>query len=212
MRSISRRDFLHRMALSGGVLTMGPHHLLATQTWPSSPFLQGNYALVHEEITVEVLEVVGALPQELHGMFVCNGPNPQFPPLGNYHWFDGDGMLHGVRIAAGKASYRHRYVRTAGWQLEQQAGAALWGGFNAPPPVPAPRPVHPASKIPATPPWSSITRSCWRYGKAAIRTRSDSPISARWVNTPSMVLCSTTSRRTRKSIRTPEKCSASVTA
>ena len=23
-----------------------------------------------------------------------NGPNPAFPPVGGYHWFDGDGEFH----------------------------------------------------------------------------------------------------------------------
>jgi len=135
MNTINRRCFLQWSALSGGALALDPHWLLAAQARSPSPFLQGNYAPVPEEIIVENLEIVGALPKALHGMFVRNGPNPQFPPRGHYHWFDGDGMLHGVRLAEGKASYRNRYVRTAGWQLEREAGEALWGGFNDPPSI-----------------------------------------------------------------------------
>jgi carotenoid cleavage dioxygenase-like enzyme len=48
----------------------------------------------------------GTLPPDMDGMFVRNGPNPQFPPLGPYHWFVGDGMVHGVRGHDGQASYR----------------------------------------------------------------------------------------------------------
>jgi len=66
-------------------------------------------------------------------MFVRNGPNPQWSPIGRYHWFDGDGMLHGVRISNGKASYRNRYVRTKGWQIEHEAGEAVWTGLLEPP-------------------------------------------------------------------------------
>ena len=62
-------------------------------------------------------------------MFLRNGPNPQFPPLGRYHWFDGDGMVHGVLIEDGKALYRIRYVRTAGFLAEQQEGKAIWPGI-----------------------------------------------------------------------------------
>ena len=40
---------------------------------------------------VQGLEVVGTLPRELDGIFIRNGPNPQFPPEGpgpgNYHWY-----------------------------------------------------------------------------------------------------------------------------
>ncbi|MFO0876036.1 MAG: carotenoid oxygenase family protein [Gemmataceae bacterium] len=117
-----RRTFL---AASAGAL-------LAADSKPrpiTSPFLEGNYGPVREEITAEKLEVVGKLPAEMDGMFVRNGPNPQFHPRSAYHWFDGDGMLHGVRIRAGKASYRNRYVRTEGWQEEHAAGKALYDGL-----------------------------------------------------------------------------------
>ncbi len=43
-----------------------------------SPFLEGNFAPVHEEVTIDRLEVMGEIPRELRGMFVRNGPNPQF--------------------------------------------------------------------------------------------------------------------------------------
>jgi len=66
-------------------------------------------------------------------MFLRNGSNPQWLPKGQYHWFDGDGMLHGVGISNGKASYRNRYVRTKGWQIEHEAGEAVWTGLLEPP-------------------------------------------------------------------------------
>ncbi len=123
-----RRQFLHASLLSvlgldarGAAPPMKPVKL--------SPFLQGNFAPVHEETTAENLPIVGKLPAGLEGMFVRTGPNPQFPPKGAYHWFDGDGMLHGVRLQSGKASYRNRYVRTAGFEEEKKAGRALYEGL-----------------------------------------------------------------------------------
>lgn len=98
-----------------------------------NPYLEGNFAPVRSEITADELKVIGELPPDLSGMFVRNGPNPQFPPMGRYHWFDGDGMLHGVRIHQGKASYRNRYVRTQGFQLEREASGAIWTGLLEPP-------------------------------------------------------------------------------
>ncbi len=98
-----------------------------------NPFLDGNFAPVREEITADDLKIIGELPPDLSGMFVRNGPNPQWQPKGQYHWFDGDGMLHGVRISNGKASYRDRYVRTKGWQIEHEAGKAVWSGLLEPP-------------------------------------------------------------------------------
>jgi len=98
-----------------------------------NPYLEGNFAPVQEEVTADNLTVIGELPPDLSGMFVRNGPNPQFPPIGHYHWFDGDGMLHGVRISNGKASYRNRYVKTKGFKIEQDAGRGIWTGLLEPP-------------------------------------------------------------------------------
>src|SRR5215212_4790103 len=100
-------------------------------------FLQGNFSPVREEITADNLTVIGKLPPEMDGMFVRNGPNPQFPPIKNYHVFEGDGMLHGVHIREGRASYRNRYIRTPYWKAENAAGRALYGSFLDPPSVTA---------------------------------------------------------------------------
>jgi carotenoid cleavage dioxygenase len=79
----------------------------------SNPFLEGNLAPVHEEVTAFNLEVTGTLPPELDGRYLRNGPNP----IGEvnrakYHWFTGHGMVHGLRLRDGKAEwYRNRWVR-----------------------------------------------------------------------------------------------------
>jgi carotenoid cleavage dioxygenase-like enzyme len=99
----------------------------------SSRFLEGNFGPVHDERADDALEVIGAIPPALDGTFVRNGPNPQFQPLGGYHWFAGDGMLHGVTLRDGTARYRNRYVRTEGWVREREAGRALWRGDLAAP-------------------------------------------------------------------------------
>ena len=98
-----------------------------------NPYLDGNFAPQDREITSDTLTVIGELPPELSGMFLRNGPNPQFSPTGQYHWFDGDGMIHGVRIHNGQAQYQNRYVRTRGWQIEHEAGRAIWSGILEPP-------------------------------------------------------------------------------
>src|SRR4051812_5049383 len=114
-----------RLAHAGGPLAVERPHPTVGRAAPAvqatNLFLAGNFAPVHKEVTAENLAVIGALPVALAGMYVRNGPNPQFDPIGRYHWFDGDGMLHGVRFADGKASYLNRYVRTEGWQREHEA-------------------------------------------------------------------------------------------
>src|SRR5688500_8266227 len=97
-----------------------------------SPYLEGPYAPVTEEITARDLEVVGQLTPDLHGTFVRNGANPKLPPRGRYHWFDGDGMVHAIELAGGTATYRNRFVRTPGLNAEIEAGEALWTGILEP--------------------------------------------------------------------------------
>ena len=55
------------------------------------------------------------------------------PAIGRYHPFDGDGMVHAIRFADGRASYRNRFVRTQGLAAELEAGAPLWAGIIEPP-------------------------------------------------------------------------------
>jgi carotenoid cleavage dioxygenase len=99
----------------------------------TSPYLEGNFAPVREEVQAEDLQVIGEIPAGLEGMFVRTGPNPQFDVIKSYHWFGGDGMLHGTRIKDGKVSYRNRYVQSWAYQKEKEAGRAVWGsGIGAP--------------------------------------------------------------------------------
>ena len=58
------------------------------------PDLSGNLFPVDREYDIDRCEVTGTLPSGLRGSFVRNGPNPMFEPIGRYHMFDGDGMLH----------------------------------------------------------------------------------------------------------------------
>jgi len=75
-------------------------------------FLDGNFAPVSEEVTTGELPVSGRLPEELTGRLVRIGPNPKAAPdPATYHWFTGDGMVHGLRLEGGKAGwYRNRWV------------------------------------------------------------------------------------------------------
>jgi len=78
-------------------------------------FLDGNFAPVTEEVTTHDLPVTGTIPPELTGRLVRIGPNPVTPPdPAAYHWFVGNGMVHGLRLAGGAATwYRNRWVRDA---------------------------------------------------------------------------------------------------
>ncbi|MFO0742066.1 MAG: carotenoid oxygenase family protein [Labilithrix sp.] len=103
------------------------------ETQSANPYLEGPYAPVQEEIVArDLVASHGEIPKDLAGTFVRNGANPKLPPKGRYHWFDGDGMVHGITFENGKATYRNRFVRTKGLLAEIEAGKPLWTGILEP--------------------------------------------------------------------------------
>ena len=77
-----------------------------------NPYLQGNFGPVEEELTATDLPVQGEIPTELCGRLLRIGPNPVAADPAIYHWFLGNGMVHGLRLRDGNADwYKARYVR-----------------------------------------------------------------------------------------------------
>ena len=94
------------------------------------PFLTGIHTPMAEEVTLEDLPVTGTIPAALDGRYLRIGPNPVEPDPAGYHWFTGDGMVHGLAIRDGKALwYRNRWIRS------NEVGKALGT-------APAPGPRH----------------------------------------------------------------------
>jgi carotenoid cleavage dioxygenase-like enzyme len=55
--------------------------------------------------------VEGKIPKDINGVYLKIGPNAKFLPKNNrVHWFDGDGMIHSVRIQNGTMIYCNRFV------------------------------------------------------------------------------------------------------
>ena len=107
---------------------------VVTSLQPSNhPYLNGAWTPLHEEVTVEVCQVIeGAIPTDIDGIYLRNTENQVHQPLGRFHPFDGDGMIHQIAFKDGQASYRNRFVRTRGFEAEQEAAGSLWGGLADP--------------------------------------------------------------------------------
>lgn len=74
-------------------------------------FLDDVFAPVPSETETTALRVTGHLPEALSGVYARIGPNPLKPNRSRYHWFIGDGMVHGLRLQGGQAQwYRSRFV------------------------------------------------------------------------------------------------------
>ena len=92
------------------------------------PMLTGNFAPIPDEEILDDLPVEGAIPRDLNGVYLRNGPNPRFEPKGVHHYFDGDGMLHGGEFREGKFTYRNKWIRTDGWRANDDRGEeSFWG-------------------------------------------------------------------------------------
>ncbi|KAF8027838.1 hypothetical protein BT93_E0689 [Corymbia citriodora subsp. variegata] len=97
--------------------------------------LSENFAPLLDELPpTDCLVESGSLPACLDGAYLRNGPNPQFLPRGPYHLFDGDGMLHCIKISDGRARLCSRYVRTHKYSVERSLGMPVlpnvFSGFN----------------------------------------------------------------------------------
>ena len=91
---------------TGSTPTTAPGDTGGSRWW-----LEGNFGPVRTETTSMDLSVTGTLPPGLTGVYVRNGSNPLQGV--SPHWFLGDGMVHGVRLDAGAATwYRNRWIRT----------------------------------------------------------------------------------------------------
>ncbi|MEB3270852.1 MAG: carotenoid oxygenase family protein [Synechococcus sp.] len=95
---------------------------------------RSDWASAFRNVSVELDDVPltavrGAIPAELRGRLYRNGPG-RLERGGNWvhHPFDGDGMISAVRFEAGAARLSNRFVRTQGWQEEEQAGRVLYRG------------------------------------------------------------------------------------
>ncbi len=98
------------------------------------PYLNGAWTPLSEEVNAWDLDLIsGRIPDDIDGIYLRNTENQVHEPLGRFHPFDGDGMIHQIDFQRGRVAYRNRWVRTRCFELEQEAGRSLWGGLADPP-------------------------------------------------------------------------------
>jgi carotenoid cleavage dioxygenase len=104
-----------------------------TKAFFDHPYLSGHHEPVRFEASAPDLIVEGELPDDLQGVFYRNGPEPLYPTReGDYHWFDGDGMVYAFHFGDGRVSMCNRWVRTEKFEREKAAGRRLFGLFGNP--------------------------------------------------------------------------------
>jgi len=90
---------------------------------------QQGYRSLKEEFDYPIDDIEGEIPAELTGTLFRNGPG-LLDVNGQriHHPFDGDGMVCAVAFQNGRAHFRNRYIKTAGYLAEQKAGKILYRG------------------------------------------------------------------------------------
>jgi all-trans-8'-apo-beta-carotenal 15,15'-oxygenase len=101
---------------------------------PAARFERSDWASAFRNVGVELSDVPvvaarGTIPAALVGTLYRNGPG-RLERGGQWvhHPFDGDGMITALRFEGGMALLRNRFVRTEGWQAEEQAERFVYRG------------------------------------------------------------------------------------
>lgn len=105
---------------------------------PQPPIWGKAIASPGQEFPLSPLTVIaGQIPDGLRGSLYRNGPGRLERGRRRVgHWFDGDGAILAVHFTGQSATGTYRYVQTAGYQAETEAGTLLWGGYGMTPPGP----------------------------------------------------------------------------
>ncbi|KAG5235175.1 Carotenoid oxygenase [Salix suchowensis] len=88
--------------------------------------ITGNFSPVQEQKVRGQLPVNGTIPESIEGIYVRNGANPLLEPVSGHHFFDGDGMIHALKIEKGSASYACRFTETERLKQERVHGRPLF--------------------------------------------------------------------------------------
>lgn len=93
------------------------------------PYLNDAWTPNYDEVNATDMEVIGEIPGDVNGVYYRNTENQVHQPIGRYHPFEGDGMIHMMHLENGQAEYRNRFVRTKAFIAEQEVGQSLWAGL-----------------------------------------------------------------------------------
>ena len=93
------------------------------------PYLKDAWVPNYDEYEVADLQALDEIPEDIAGAYFRNTENQVHEPIGRFHPFDGDGMIHSINFDNGKANYVNKFIRTEGFLVEQEMGKSMWAGL-----------------------------------------------------------------------------------
>ena len=129
---MDRRQFLNGALLGAASAALpalsfaqspGPAAARFERAMSDQPWLVGWRDAPLQDGAARPLSIEGQIPAALRGTLYRNGPGLfSRADLRYRHWFDGDGLIQGWKIEAGRVQHRARFVGTEKYRSEQQAG------------------------------------------------------------------------------------------
>jgi len=84
-----------------------------TITSKGNPYMQNAWVPNYEEFDVTNLQSKEGIPEDIEGVYLRNTENQIHEPIGRYHPFDGDGMIHSISFKGEK-----QIIETDLWKLQ----------------------------------------------------------------------------------------------
>lgn len=103
------------------------------EAYPDTVHFKGLNTPRHIEGTAHDLVVIGEIPSDIDGAFFRAVPDPAYPPLRkDDNILSADGAINKIEFRDGRVHYDLKYVRTARFEAERQAGRSLFGLYRNP--------------------------------------------------------------------------------
>jgi carotenoid cleavage dioxygenase len=67
------------------------------------PYMNDAWTPNYREYNATGMEVIGEIPKDIDGVYIRNTENQVHQPIGRYHPFEGDGMIHMMHVENGQA-------------------------------------------------------------------------------------------------------------
>ena len=96
-----------------------------------APLIERAFSFTPSEQSYVIEDIEGDIPKFIRGTYYMNGPARFSRGDFRYnHWLDGDGMVYALRFEDGLVEFTSRFIRSAKYVAEEEAGRPLFRAFG----------------------------------------------------------------------------------